>query len=189
MNPDKERAKSAGGGRRMTEIQVEAALKRLGSAPRTGLVLRQAWDSSCPSLLGRRPRQGGLRRRVSVLWRSCILHLARSSCAARRTMLDWTMKQDGGQNGAIQCMENDECCGMYLTGICEGRFELDSGKLHDHCTQCPGFGKCIGDYREAHCNSCGSKHYIQGLSGFACDCHRGGGGGGGLLGVWDDYDY
>ena len=32
---------------------------------------------------------------------------------------------------------------------------MDSGKFHNHCTECPDLGKCIGDYREAHCERCG----------------------------------
>eukprot|EP01084_Bolivina_argentea_P177029 306220_1 len=77
--------------------------------------------------------------------------------------------EDGGQDAEVQC---DDCCGLYVTGICDGRPRFDSGKFHNHCTECPGFGKCIGDYREAHCDRCG-KHYFPGLSGFACDyCKR-----------------
>jgi hypothetical protein len=77
--------------------------------------------------------------------------------------------EDGGQNGALQC---EECeCGYYVTGMCNGRMEQDSGKFHNHCRECPGFGQCIGDYREAHCSNCG-KHYFQGLSGFACTCQH-----------------
>ena len=40
---------------------------------------------------------------------------------------------------------------------------------------CPGFGQCIGDYREAHCHRCGD-HYFAGMSGFRCPCRGGGGG-------------
>ena len=79
---------------------------------------------------------------------------------------------DGGQEGAVQC---EDCCGMYVTGLCEGRPSFDSGKFHNHCVQCPDFGQCIGDYREAHCMDCG-KHWFAGMSGFACT-HCGGGDG------------
>ena len=57
----------------------------------------------------------------------------------------------------------------YVTRVCEGRPHFDSGKFHNHCTECPGFGICIGDYREAHCDECG-KHYFAGLQGFPCPC-------------------
>jgi hypothetical protein len=77
--------------------------------------------------------------------------------------------QDGAPGGAVQCKK----CGVgkYLTGMCQGEFGEDSGKFHNHCTECPGFGRCIGDYREAHCRSCG-RHYFAGNSGLACPCHE-----------------
>jgi hypothetical protein len=74
--------------------------------------------------------------------------------------------EDGGEGGAIQC-ENEECAGMYITDLCSGKPSLDSGKFHNHCTECPDFGICICDYRNAHCGGCGD-HYFQGMSGFAC---------------------
>jgi len=78
--------------------------------------------------------------------------------------------EEGGLEGAAQC---EDCCGMYVTGLCGGDARLDSGKFHNHCTECPDFGQCIGDYRERHCEDCG-KHFFAGLSGFACT-HCGGG--------------
>ena len=75
--------------------------------------------------------------------------------------------EDGSEGGALHCK-----CGYvaYVTGLCDPSSNLgsDSGKFHNHCTECPGFGKCIGDYREAHCDKCG-KHYFAGLSGFKCE--------------------
>lgn len=65
---------------------------------------------------------------------------------------------------------------MYLTGLCEGNPDLDSGKFHNHCIECDDFGVCIHDYRESHCTHCG-EHYFEGLSGFSCP-HCGGGRGG-----------
>jgi len=44
--------------------------------------------------------------------------------------------EDGGQDAAIQC---DSCGGNYITGLCEGRAEFDSGKFHNHCEECPDF--------------------------------------------------
>jgi hypothetical protein len=83
--------------------------------------------------------------------------------------------EDGGQNGGLQC---EDCeCGFYLQGMCSReKLELDSGKYFNHCTQCPEFGECIGDYRNSHCHSCGN-HYFSGRSGFNCSCRGGGGGG------------
>jgi len=81
--------------------------------------------------------------------------------------------EDGLYNATVKCRE-DDCGGrIYLTRMCEGAFEPDSGKFHNHCTRCPGLGKCIGDYREEHCDNCG-KHYFAGLSGFPCSCQEGG---------------
>merc|ERR1711939_846059 len=78
--------------------------------------------------------------------------------------------EDGGQDAAVQC--GDDCGGLYITQICSGSPRFDSGKFHNHCTQCPGFGECLGDYREAHCDNCGG-HWFSGMSGFPCD-HCGG---------------
>lgn len=86
----------------------------------------------------------------------------------------------------------------YVTRLCseERDWELVIGKFHNHCEQCPGFGVCIGDYRNAHCGHCGD-HYFSGLSGFRCDCRGrqsdrdffGGGLGGGFSSdSEDDYD-
>ena len=63
----------------------------------------------------------------------------------------------------------------YVTGLCEGQASFDSGKFHNHCIECPGFGQCIHDYREAHCNNCG-KHYFAGNRGFPCSCQPRGSG-------------
>jgi len=72
--------------------------------------------------------------------------------------------------------------------MCTGRLQQDSGKFHNHCHECPGFVKCIGDYREAHCGECG-KPFFQGKSGFACPCRERGGGRGGFGGgVFDTFE-
>ena len=91
------------------------------------------------------------------------------------TLLDVLNQADYGgsdypdnTDGAIDC----EACGdyggrQYLTGICYGKPQAISGKFHNHCTQCPEFGECIGDYRTSHCSVCG-EHWFQGNSGFPC---------------------
>ena len=75
--------------------------------------------------------------------------------------------EDGSQGGGVQCP--DESCGWraYLTSLCAGKPDVDCGKFHNHCTECKGYGVCVGDYRTAHCEGCG-KHYFCGLSGFGC---------------------
>jgi hypothetical protein len=75
--------------------------------------------------------------------------------------------EDGGQNASVQC-EDENCGGVYVTGICTGEPSFDSGKFHNHCSQCPLFGECIRDYRMAHCGNCGN-HWFSGMSGFPCD--------------------
>ena len=96
--------------------------------------------------------------------------------------------EDGLQNAVVFCDESEESKGgncdtgrTYVTQICSGKPEFDSGKFHNHCNECKNFGKCIGDYREAHCDMCG-KHYFAGNSGFKCPCmeRRGFGGRGGM---------
>jgi hypothetical protein len=90
--------------------------------------------------------------------------------------------EDGQESATIHCPQPDCETTIYLSFMCEGRFEPDSGKFHNHCTKCKGLGKCIGDYRESHCSTC-NKHFFEGLSGFGCprcnpdDDSDGGGGG------------
>ena len=83
---------------------------------------------------------------IDVTIRMCLYQLADGS--------DYI---SGGFGGAIAC-ENFECWGQYITGLCEGEPTLDCGKHHYHCTECPGFGKCIGDCHTTHCHERG-KHY------------------------------
>jgi len=80
--------------------------------------------------------------------------------------------EDGLQDATVICEEPGCDEGrMYLTRICTGNPSPDSGKFHNHCEKCPGFGVCIGDYREAHCNRC-KKHYFRGfIKKTNCPCH------------------
>ena len=74
--------------------------------------------------------------------------------------------ESGLQNATVKCKElveeEDEdgntvetMCGdleeedgrTYVSEICQGNYRFDCGKFHNHCTKCPGFGTCIGDYR------------------------------------------
>ena len=74
-----------------------------------------------------------------------------------------------------KCLEEDEGnfeCRAYVTGICEGKPTFDTGRAHNHCVQCPGFGQCIWDYREVHCDGCG-KHYFGGHHvAYYCSCKK-----------------
>lgn len=101
-------------------------------------------------------------RTLSVTWGEALFQ----TCYAG---LDY---EDGGESAAIQC-RSGECGGNYITGLCEGRPSFDSGKFHNHCGECPEFGQCIHDYRNAHCRNC-NEHFFQGLSGFQCqNCGNG----------------
>ena len=73
----------------------------------------------------------------------------------------------GNQKGALQC----HGCGIgqYVSNMCNGSFDVTGGNLHNHCSECPGFGTCIGDYRELHCGFCNG-HYFTGLHGVPCPC-------------------
>ena len=80
------------------------------------------------------------------------------------------------ENAPVVCKRKK--CGdvegrAYVTGICEGKPSFDTGKSHNHCWKCPGFGQCIGDYREVHCDGCG-KHYFGGAyEAYYCSCKKG----------------
>eukprot|EP01129_Flabellula_baltica_P016312 TRINITY_DN8628_c0_g1_i1.p1 TRINITY_DN8628_c0_g1~~TRINITY_DN8628_c0_g1_i1.p1 ORF type:complete len:278 (+),score=38.89 TRINITY_DN8628_c0_g1_i1:98-835(+) len=75
--------------------------------------------------------------------------------------------EDGADSAVIECGECESR--MYLTRMCEGKTEFDSGKYHNHCTSCRGFGKCLGDYRQEHCENC-NRHFYSGPMGFSCSC-------------------
>ena len=81
---------------------------------------------------------------------------------------DYDRKNNGG---AVRCdCGHEECWNLYVTRLCEGYASLSSGKTHNHCEECPGFGKCIGDIRAKHCSECG-KHWMKGLIlQFPCAC-------------------
>jgi len=70
------------------------------------------------------------------------------------------------------CVDDEEGFNrVYLADICTGEPGPNCGKFFNHCGKCPGFGYCIGDYREAHCNNCNDHFYA------VCNtCPCGGGG-------------
>jgi hypothetical protein len=79
--------------------------------------------------------------------------------------------EDGSEGATFICPHCES--NQYVTNMCSGKMSFDSGKFFNHCSICPNNGKCIGDYRNSHCDNCG-KHYFSGLSGFPCDCQGGG---------------
>ncbi|XP_033101079.1 uncharacterized protein LOC117104117 [Anneissia japonica] len=80
--------------------------------------------------------------------------------------------EEGGVYATVRC-SNKECpgggSGVYVTRLCCNETDFDSGKFHNHCRDCPGFGKCTGDYRMQHCESC-NRHFHSGIMGFPCPC-------------------
>lgn len=104
--------------------------------------------------------------------------------------------EDGGEEAPFKCSDDDCGLGIYVTGMCGGSPEFDSGKFHNHCKECPLFGMCIGDYREVHCYNCGDHYFAGGMGGSCYNCKgkgskkkaggRGKGrrGGGGRQWVW-----
>ena len=75
--------------------------------------------------------------------------------------------EDGLKEAVVFCdnanSEADVCTigRTYVTGLCSGDPRFTSGKYHLHCTNCEGFGRCIGDahrwYKVASCRWCGKK--------------------------------
>jgi len=66
------------------------------------------------------------------------------------------------------CMDEGR---VFISNMCHGFPEIDSSsKFTNHCVECSGFGQCIGDYRNRHCEVCG-EHYYAGAGGiFPCKC-------------------
>lgn len=79
--------------------------------------------------------------------------------------------EDGNEGGAVKChacSADYECAyKMYITCLCKTRPFLSEGKFHNHCSECPEFGTCLGDYRDRHCFNC-KGHYFGG--GFCDEC-------------------
>ena len=80
--------------------------------------------------------------------------------------------EDGNDGAAIQC--TDECMGTYVSELCQGKPEFVWSQSHNHCTDCSGFGECIGDHRNEHCYLC-NQHYFPSYysrSGVCDDCEE-----------------
>jgi hypothetical protein len=96
------------------------------------------------------------------------------------TIRDCLSQDDYGVNGEgpAKCNSGgvNNCAGLrldhgisyYLSGLCDGYFRLDEGKFHNHCMKCPGFGKCIGDYRQGHCEECGNHFWVGYIGKYHC---------------------
>jgi len=80
--------------------------------------------------------------------------------------------EEGGTDATVTCKNKDCGAGIYVTNLCIGKPEFDNGKFHNHCDQCPYFGKCFGDYRDFHCHDCG-EHFFGNYGGCDnCECKR-----------------
>ncbi len=77
--------------------------------------------------------------------------------------------EEGGEGASLKCSECQS--GVYVINLCGGAPAGNCGKGYNHCTVCKGFGRCLFDYREAHCFECGKHYYAGGFSG--CPCEEG----------------
>ena len=129
----------------------------------SGFCLKRAW------LLGHQPLPTSAADLDRVLTTTqCTECLKDLTCTVRGALgqSDYGGDCSCGADGASVC---DDCeCGVYVTGLCEGRVDIDSGKFHNHCVDCPEFGVCCGDYRTRHCEVCGNHYYSGGGGGFPC---------------------
>ena len=93
------------------------------------------------------------------------------SCTVRMALYQSTYGgydyADGSKGGAVKC-KNESCDGNYITRLCQREPCFDCGKFTNHCKDCPDYGDCIGDYRNAHCYGCGN-HFFARFSG-RCEC-------------------
>jgi hypothetical protein len=85
----------------------------------------------------------------------------------RVTVRELLATSSGGMfsSGGLEC----KGCGedVFPSG-CGGRLEW--GSYANHCTDCPGLGRCIGDRRNAHCYSCGGHPFVGSMGSFPCRC-------------------
>jgi hypothetical protein len=132
-------AASTCSGRGMSTAAVNAALKAAGygNPDASSKCTRKAIQKGYISL------EGGLEK--TAFTGSCDNCGVSLSCTLHelldQTDYAGTDYEDGGEGGVLQC---EECeAGFYVTGMCEGQMSQDSGKFHNHCTVCPGFGKCL----------------------------------------------
>lgn len=105
---------------------------------------------------------------------TCQFCSEKTSCTLRELLNQpdyaGTEYEDGSESGALTCSNEDcEYPKMYLTGMCEGELRQNDGKSHNHCRDCSGLGKCVYDYRNAHCDGCG-RHFFCGM--FYGSCPR-----------------
>jgi hypothetical protein len=113
---------------------------------------------------------------------SCSAILPCSVAAAMVQSLHGGDYDEGAEDGALYCGQCQER--MYLSGLCHGSPRSDHGKGHNHCTECPDFGQCIGDIRNDHCRKCGDHYFAGSMGSFPCqNC------GDGTEADYDDYDY
>jgi len=82
---------------------------------------------------------------------------------------DWMEPADDATVVCTCCeLTDDEIPQLsYVTRLCYGNPNVTMGKYHNHCTECKGLGKCLGDYRESHCHKC-NKHWFEGNCGSRC---------------------
>ena len=65
--------------------------------------------------------------------------------------------------------------GVYVSGMCKGKLRFStSGLMHNHCSVCPRFGKCLDEFTLLHCPECGHHYYTGKHRSCSCQfCCRG----------------
>jgi hypothetical protein len=76
--------------------------------------------------------------------------------------------EDGAESACVRCPDESCDTGIYVTDMCTGTPQFDTGKFHNHCKDCPDGGVCMSDYRIAHCVRCGH-HTYMGQGGIPCE--------------------
>eukprot|EP00088_Acartia_fossae_P026960 TRINITY_DN2774_c0_g1_i1.p1 TRINITY_DN2774_c0_g1~~TRINITY_DN2774_c0_g1_i1.p1 ORF type:complete len:281 (-),score=67.88 TRINITY_DN2774_c0_g1_i1:749-1591(-) len=77
------------------------------------------------------------------------------STATLRELLEQLDNPEVDDEASISCGTEDCECYNFMTDMCTGRPYMSSSKGHNHCGRCPGFGRCLGDYRMSCYNSRG----------------------------------
>eukprot|EP00092_Neocalanus_flemingeri_P030729 GFUD01033368.1.p1 GENE.GFUD01033368.1~~GFUD01033368.1.p1 ORF type:complete len:211 (-),score=74.51 GFUD01033368.1:160-792(-) len=87
---------------------------------------------------------------------------------------EWCDEEWWTKSGVKGTTPGGEECGnegrAYVTGMCDGDPSFNCGKSHNHCVECPGYGTCIYDYRECHCDNCGGHYFGGSYESYECPC-------------------
>lgn len=164
-NPDAVRRTSVGRGSGRTLKSVDAQLAGLGLQPELLSACAKAGIAR-----GYLPLHGAESLDEVVFESEC----EECGAPAKATLRQCLQQPDQDtsydeEEAAIIC--TSESCGARrtLSGMCDGRMEMTCGKFHNHCRLCKGFGRCIGDVRNAHCLRCNAHFFIGSGGSFPCE--------------------